>query len=194
MTADDRAAAVILPQRPQLRKEAGGEQAGVAADTVVAQRHDVGRVPAVEIHQLRHAGLPQQGLVRHQKQRGIAVLEDIQPQGDGMTDAPVGVLVFNGCKGKAPCSLRSLRILGDYHYLRKAGGRDCLQCAAQEGLSVHLSGQLIGPKAGRIAGGHDDAADARFFHGMHLRGVVLTVVYPQNGNAVKKYGVISQVG
>lgn len=56
-------------------------------------------------------------------------------------------------------------MLGDYHYLRKAGGRDCLQCAAQEGLSVHLSGQLIGPKAGRIAGGHDDAADARFSMG-----------------------------
>ena len=33
MTADDRAAAVVLPQRPQLRKEAGGEQAGAVSYT-----------------------------------------------------------------------------------------------------------------------------------------------------------------
>ena len=80
MTADDGAAAVILPQRPQLREEAGREQAGIAPDAVVAQSHDAGRVPAVEVQQPRHAGLLQQGLVGHQKQRGVAVAQGVQPQ------------------------------------------------------------------------------------------------------------------
>ena len=44
MAADDRAAAVVLPQSHQLREEPGREEAGVSPDAAVAQGRDLLRV------------------------------------------------------------------------------------------------------------------------------------------------------
>ena len=136
----------------------------------MAQRHDVGRVLAVEVQQLRHAGLLQQGLVGHQKQRGVAVAQSVQTEGNSVADAPVRVPVLHGHEGEAPGGLRRLRILGDDGHAAEPVGGHGLQRMDQEGLAVHPGGQLVFTEAGRVAGGHDDAADAQLFHRDHLRG------------------------
>ena len=190
MAADDGAAAAVALQRPQLRKEAGGEQAGIAPDAVVSQRRDAGGMSAVKVEQPLHAGALQQRLVGHQKQRGVAVFQRVQAKGDGVADAPVRVVVFHGREGEAPCGLRRLRILGDDRHPAQPVGGYGLQRAAQEGLAVHLRSQLVLTEAGAVAGGHNDTADTQLFHGI----TSMPVVYPQNGKAVKKNGVVSQVG
>ena len=99
-------------------------------------------------------------------------------------------MVFHGREGEAPCGLRRLRILGDDRHPAQPVGRYGLQRAAQEGLAVYLRSQLVPAEAGAVAGGHNDTADTQLFHGI----TSMPVVYPQNGKAVKKNGVVSQVG
>ena len=107
-----------------------------------------------------------------------------------MADAPVRVMVLHGREGKAPCGLCRLGILGDDRHSAQPVGGYGLQRAAQEGLAVHLRRQLVPAEAGAVASGHHDTADTQLFHGI----TSMPVVYPQNGKAVKKNGVVSQVG
>ena len=69
MTADHGAAAVVPLQSRQLRKQAGGEQAGISPDAVMGQGRQPVRVAAERRHQPLLAVPPQQRLVLEENLR-----------------------------------------------------------------------------------------------------------------------------
>ena len=73
MTPDNGVSSAVLPQLQQLREKPGGEEAGIAPDTIVAQRRDLIRLLLPQLRQLCHGFPPQQRLVGHQKQHAVAL-------------------------------------------------------------------------------------------------------------------------
>ena len=158
VTPDDGVTAAVLPQLQQLREKPGGEEAGIAPDAVVAQGRDLVGLLLPKLHKFRHGFLSQQRLVGYQEQDPVAVPQRRQPQLDGVTDAEVGMLVADSCKGKLLCKHCDFRILRHNGYRVKYILRHCFQCPPDEAFSPEPDRQLVFSKPPGIARGHHNTS------------------------------------
>ena len=176
MAADHGTAAPVSGERHQLRKEGGGEDAGVAPHAAVAQGRDALRPQAPLFRQRQDALPPQKGLVRHLEQHAVAVPQGREPQVDGVAEALLGLIVEDGRKVEICRQAHDLRVLGYHHGLVEGLRRHGLQAPQDQLAAPQLGGQLVGSEARGAAGGHDHAAQFQpLLHRVpHLAGVSIS--------------------
>ena len=158
VTPDDGVTAAVLPQLQQLREKPGGKEAGIAPDAAVAQGRDLVGLLLPKLHKFRHGFLSQQRLVGYQEQGPVAVPQLRKPQLDGVTDAEVGMLVADSCKGKLLCKHCDFWVLRHNNYRVEYILRHCFQCPPDEAFSPEPDRQLVFSKPPGIARGHHNTS------------------------------------
>ncbi len=142
----------------QLREKPGGEDTGISPDPAVGQGGDAVRMSAPQIRQGPDALPPQEGLVADQEHGAVAVSQGLQPQPDGVADAPVRMFVPDGGKAERLRQFQNLRVLGHNRHLFQRLSGNCLQRPADQAPAPGSGGQLVFSEAPGVSRRHDNTA------------------------------------
>ena len=126
----------------------------------MAQPHQLVRVAAEECHLGRHGLPPQQGLVGNLEQHRIALPHRLQPQTDGVADAPVRMGVAHPQEAEFTGQRLHLRILGDHRHRGELLRRHGLQGVPDQRPAVKNRRQLVLSKAPGVPRRHDHTSDS----------------------------------